>query len=130
MIFIHELDIRISDFGPDQRAHAPFRRQNRTQEYFSISSGLRAHQGLFSSCIATRVDPQRFQIQIFFQPKSFFLKKAGETLNLLIKARRRKFEDFSFKIVRKCFRNALVFADFGSGSVKIFRLRRAFLLKK
>ena len=25
-IFIHEVDIRISDFGPDQRARAPFRR--------------------------------------------------------------------------------------------------------
>ena len=49
------------------------------------------------------------------------MKKAGKTLNLLIKARRRrKFEDFWFKIVRKCFRNALVSADFGSDSVKKF----------
>ena len=40
VIFINELDIRISDFGPDQRARAPFPRQNRTQIYFSISDGL------------------------------------------------------------------------------------------
>ena len=72
-----------------------------------------------------------FRSKSFFGLNLFFLKKAGKTLNLLIKARRRrKFEDFWFKIVIKCFRNALVSADFGSGSVKIFRLRRAFLLKK
>jgi hypothetical protein len=62
-------------------------------------------------------------------------KKAGKTQkrkSFLIKSppQAENFEDFSFKIVRKCFRNAFVSADFGSGSVKIFRLRRAFLLKK
>ena len=79
--------------------------------------------------------PEISDPNFFFGLNLFFEKKAGKTQkrkSFLIKSppQAENFEDFSFKIVRKCFRNAFVSADFGSGSVKIFRLRRAFLLKK
>ena len=86
----------------------------------------------FRSASAGGSPARDFRSKIFFWPKSFFLKKSRENKSFLIKSppQAENFEDFSFKIVRKCFRNAFVSADFGSGSVKIFRLRRAFLLKK
>ena len=65
VIFIHELDIRISDF--DQRARAPFRRQNRTQEYFSISSGLRACAIDSHVTVPVRTQRGKFKIAMLFQ---------------------------------------------------------------